>query len=75
MHSSIVIYYREGKEVKHKSINIISNNLSHDTAAVYEYQKIMLDYVKANHIVRKNLYHRRCRNIFKKRKFCQPSIL
>ena len=43
-----VIYYVKDSEVKHKSVAIISDNLSHDTVAVYEYQKIILNYLEAN---------------------------
>ncbi|KYN27624.1 hypothetical protein ALC57_02985 [Trachymyrmex cornetzi] len=44
---TVVIYYKESGQLKHKSIAIISDNLAHDTAAVYVYQKLILDYLKS----------------------------
>ena len=35
---SVVIYYKDGGELKHRSIVIIFDNLAHDTVTVHEYQ-------------------------------------
>ena len=43
-----MIYYKDGGELKHRSIAIISDNLAHDTVAVHEYQKIIINYLKNN---------------------------
>ena len=43
-----MIYYKDGGELKHRSIAIISDNLAHDTVAFHEYQKIIINYLKNN---------------------------
>uniref|UniRef100_A0ABD2WEB3 Uncharacterized protein n=1 Tax=Trichogramma kaykai TaxID=54128 RepID=A0ABD2WEB3_9HYME len=43
---TVVVYYKEKNEEKHKSLAIISDNLAHDTVAVYVYQKIIIEYLK-----------------------------
>ncbi|KAJ8685076.1 hypothetical protein QAD02_020869 [Eretmocerus hayati] len=45
---TVVIYYVENGELKHKSLAIISDNLAHDTYSVYQYQKIIIGYLKKN---------------------------
>ena len=37
---TVVIYYKDGGELKHISIAIISDNLAHDTVAVHEYRRL-----------------------------------
>ena len=51
-----VVYYKENQDLKHISIAIISDNLNHDTVAVYEYQKIIISHLKSNFIVKKIYY-------------------
>lgn len=53
---TVVIYYREREVEKHKSIAIISDNLNHDTVAVYEYQKIITQFLKDNFVPKKIYY-------------------
>ncbi|KYM96890.1 hypothetical protein ALC62_12427 [Cyphomyrmex costatus] len=43
-----VIYYKEQEELKHRSIAILSDSLKHDTIAVYECQKIIVQFLKEN---------------------------
>lgn len=43
-----VFYYRDGTEIKHGSIVMISDDLKHDTATFYAYQKIL-----HNHLLEK----------------------
>ena len=43
---NIVIYYKEDGTVKHTSLVIISDYLTHDTVAVYTSHKILLDFLK-----------------------------
>ena len=43
--STVVIYYKDGGELKHRSIAIIFDNLPHDTVAAHEYQKIIINYL------------------------------
>ena len=43
---NIVIYYKEDGTVKHTSLVIISDCLTHDTVAVYTFQKILLNFLK-----------------------------
>ncbi|KAJ8675721.1 hypothetical protein QAD02_011507 [Eretmocerus hayati] len=45
---TVVIYYVENGELKHKSLAIISDNLAHDTYSVYQYQKIIIEYLREN---------------------------
>ncbi|KAJ8667533.1 hypothetical protein QAD02_009196 [Eretmocerus hayati] len=45
---TVVIYYVENGELKHRSLAIISDNLAHDTYSVYQYQKIIIEYWKKN---------------------------
>ena len=35
---------------------MISDNLNHDTIAVYEYQKIVIPYLKTNFVIKKVYY-------------------
>ena len=51
-----MIYYIDGGELKHGSIAIISDNLAHDTVAVHEYQKIIINYLK-NYFEPKKIYY------------------
>jgi hypothetical protein len=51
-----VYYYRKDKELKHRSILILSDSLSHDTAAVYVSQKIVIKEIKSNYNVKKVIY-------------------
>ena len=51
-----MIYYNDGRELKHRSIAIISDNLGHDTVAVHEYQKIIKNYLKENFEPKKIYY-------------------
>ena len=53
------MYYRENDDLKHGSIAIISDNLNHDTVSVYEYQKIILNYMKGHRQLKKNLLYNR----------------
>ena len=46
---TIVIDYYENSTFKHKSMLIISHNFTHDTAAVCNYQKIIVDYLITNY--------------------------
>ncbi|KAL7298729.1 hypothetical protein TKK_0008483 [Trichogramma kaykai] len=48
-------FLKNGKEA-HQSIAIISNNLSHDTIAVYTYQKIIVKYLKENFDPKRIIY-------------------
>ena len=52
----MVIYHRENSELMHKSMVIISNNLTRDTAAMYDYQKMIVDYLNTNYN-RKMIYY------------------
>ena len=45
---TIVIHYQEINELKHLSVAVISDCLSHDTIAVYEFQKIIINCLKKN---------------------------
>ena len=51
-----MIYYKDGGELKHRSVAIISDNLAHDTVAVHEYQKIIIHYLK-NNFESKKIYY------------------
>ena len=51
-----MIYYKDGGKLKRRSIAIISDNLAHDTAAVHEYQKIIINYLKNNFEPKKMYY-------------------
>lgn len=53
---TVVVYYKENKNLKHVSLAVISDNLNHDTVAVYEYQKIVIHYLKSNFTVNKIYY-------------------
>ena len=53
---TVVIYYRENDDLKHLSMAIISENLNHDTISVYEYQKIIISYLKSHFTVSKIYY-------------------
>lgn len=53
---TIVVYYKENNDLKHVSLAVISDNLNHDTVAVYEYQKITIHYLKSNFTVKKVYY-------------------
>lgn len=52
----MVIYYKEEGELKHSSIAILSDNLKHDTIAVHECQKIIVNYLKTNFTPSKIFY-------------------
>ena len=52
----MVIYYKKDGKLKYVSIAIISDNLAHDTVAVHEYQKIIVDYLKT-HFRPKKIYY------------------
>lgn len=43
-----VIYYKEENELKHRNVVILSDNLNHDEIGVYEFQKIITEYLKEN---------------------------
>lgn len=43
---TIVMYYREDEKVNHKSMVVISDDLRHNTVAVYAYQNIIIQYIK-----------------------------
>lgn len=51
-----VIYYTENGELKHRSLVILSDSLNHDTVAVYEFQKIIINYLKKNFNPKKMYY-------------------
>lgn len=52
-----VYYYREGNQTKHESIVMISNDLKHDTATFYEFQKQLHQYLlNKGLIVKKIIY-------------------
>lgn len=51
-----VIYYKEVDELKHRSLAILSDNLNHDTVAVYEFQKIITNHLKENFKATKIFY-------------------
>ncbi|XP_017470011.1 PREDICTED: uncharacterized protein LOC108378244 [Rhagoletis zephyria] len=53
---TIVIYYMKDGKLEHKSMAIISDDLKHDAVAVYEYQKIILNYLKSEFTVAKVYY-------------------
>lgn len=53
---TVVIYYKEKDEIKHKSIAILSDNLKHDTTAVYQYQTLIIEYMKT-HFKPKKIYY------------------
>lgn len=50
------IYYKDGEEVKGKGFVIISDNLNHDTIAVFTYQKLLIEYLKSTFPVNKIHY-------------------
>ena len=50
------MYYKQIDELKHVSIAVISDNLNHDTIAVYEYKKIVISSFKTNFAVKKVHY-------------------
>ncbi|KAJ8677362.1 hypothetical protein QAD02_013149 [Eretmocerus hayati] len=45
---TVVINYVGNGELKHRSQAIISDNLAHDTYSGYQYQKIIIEYLKKN---------------------------
>ena len=53
---TVVVYYKGNDELEHVSMAIISDNLNHDSISVYEYQKIVISYLKANFTVNKIYY-------------------
>ena len=54
---NIVIYYKENTDVKHRSLVIISDCLTHDSIAVYTFHKILIEYLKSEFLlVKKVLY-------------------
>lgn len=44
-------------KLEHKSMAIISDNLNHDASAVYEYQKLILNYIEKNISRPKKVYY------------------
>lgn len=40
------IYYKEGDEVKEKSLLVISSCLTHDTIAVYQFQTKLVEFMR-----------------------------
>lgn len=50
------IYYKENNEIKGESFVVISDNLNHDTVAVYTYQLLLMDYLKKKLSIRKIYY-------------------
>ena len=44
----VVIYYKEGNELKHVSMCIISDDLEHDTNFVHELQRLVMEWIKIN---------------------------
>lgn len=50
-----VYYYRSGGDIKHGSIVIISDDLKHDTATFYAFQKILLQHLQENSIITKKI--------------------
>ena len=49
------MHYKENKELKHLSIAVISDHLNNDTVPVYEYQKIVISYLKTNFTLKTSL--------------------
>ncbi|KAJ8678008.1 hypothetical protein QAD02_013795 [Eretmocerus hayati] len=49
--STTVIHQVEDGQLEHKSLGIISDNLTHDTFSVYQYQKIIIDCLRKNFVV------------------------
>lgn len=43
-----VSYYKEDNELKHRSAAILPENLNHYTIGVYQFQKIITDYLTGN---------------------------
>ena len=53
----VVYYHRDGNEIHHRSLVVLSDSTIHDTAAVYLIQKILIQHVKDNcENVRKIIY-------------------
>ena len=50
---TVVIYYKEDNILKHRSLAMLSDCLTHDTIVVYEFQKIITHYLKENFQLRK----------------------
>lgn len=50
------IYYKSEGEVKGQGFVVISDNLTHDTVAVYTYQQLLVEYLKHNITVKKIHY-------------------
>ena len=50
------MYYKNEDELKKKGFVVISDNLTHDTVAVYTYQQCLIEYVKNNFSVKKLHY-------------------
>lgn len=40
------IYYKDANELKHLSLCIISNHMSHNTATVHSFQRVLIQYIK-----------------------------
>lgn len=53
---TVVIYFQRNNELQHKSLAIISDNLSHDTIAVHVYQEIIINYLKKEYKPKKIYY-------------------
>ena len=51
-----MIYYKDCGELKHRHIAIIFDNLAHDTVAVHEYQKVIINHLKNNFEPKKIYY-------------------
>ena len=45
---TVVIYYKEANILKHRSLAMLSECLTHDLIVVYEFQKIITHYLKGN---------------------------
>lgn len=53
----IVYYYRDGEQIRHRSIVALSDSLLHDTSAVYVMQEILIENIKRAHSnVKKIIY-------------------
>ena len=53
---TVVIHYKEDNTLKHRTLAMLSDCLTHDTIAVYEFQKIITHYLKENFLPRKMIY-------------------
>ena len=53
---TVVICYKEDNIPKHRSLSMLSDCLTHNRIAVYEFQKIITHYLKENLPTRKMIY-------------------